>query len=441
MAVSPFDSALWAGFWGDPEIGPFFSDAAEIHAMLAVEGALARVQGALGIIPGPSAAAIAESAAKTEIDPSELAPGAAKAGAPVPALVAALRGRLDAEHAAWVHWGATTQDIMDTGLVLRLTGVLAVLDGRLERLVAALAGQAAAQRDTVIAARTRGQIAMPTTLGAKIAVWTMPLIRHRARLAELRPRVLCVSLAGAAGTNAALAGRGREVMAALAADLKLAPAEMPWHAARDGIAELGGWLALVTGSLGKIGQDLLQLGASEVGEVTAGTGGGSSTMPNKANPVAADALVTLARLNASALGTLHQAMVATQERDGVAWALEWFALPAMCAAAGAATRHALALADGLAAHPERIAATFAEDRGMMLAEAAVFALAEKMPRPEAQALVYAAVAAARDGGGRLAEALADRAPDIAWPAVFDPSRHTGDAGALVDRLLEATARV
>jgi 3-carboxy-cis,cis-muconate cycloisomerase len=439
VAVSPFDSGLWAGFWGDPEIVPLFGDAAEIRAMLAVEGALSRVQGRLGIIPAASAAAIAEAAASVGIEPGELSDGVASAGGPVPALVAAFRRRLPGEHAAWVHWGATTQDIVDSGLVLRLAEVLAVLDRRLARLVEVLGDQAVRHRESVIAARTRGQIAQPTTLGAKIAVWTMPLLRHRARLEELRPRVLRVSLAGAAGTNAALGGRGREVMTGLAAELGLEVAEVPWHAARDGVAELGGWLALVTGSLGKVGQDLLQLGASEVGEVTAGAGGSSSTMPNKANPVAADALVTLARLNAQALGGLHHAMVTTQERDGAAWALEWFTLPQMCAATGAATRHALALAEGLAARAERIAVTFAEDRGMMMAEAAVFALAETMPRPEAQKLLYEAVAAVRDGGGTLAEALAERAPGRDWARLLDPARQTGDAAALVDRLQEAIA--
>ncbi len=439
MAVSPFDSAVWSGFWGDPEIGALFSDAAEIRAMLSFEAALARVEGRLGIIPAESAVAISEAAGTAAIEPGELADGVASAGLPVPALVAALRRRLGAEHAAWVHWGATSQDVMDTGLTFRLAEVLSVLDGRLAGLVDALAAQAARHRDTVIAARTRGQIAQPTTLGAKIAVWTMPLLHHRSRLRDLRPRVLRVSQAGAAGTNAALGGRGRAVMAGVAAELGLGVAEVPWHAARDGIAEAGGWLALVTGSLGKIGQDLLQLGASEVGEVTAGAGGGSSTMPNKANPVAADALVTLARLNAHAVGALQDAMVTTQERDGAAWGLEWFALPQMCAAAGAAMRHARVLAEGLAAHPERIAATFAEDRGMMLAEAAVFALAETMPRPEAQKLLYEAVKAVRSDGGTLAEALATRVPGRDWANLLDPSRQTGDAGALVDRLAAAIA--
>jgi 3-carboxy-cis,cis-muconate cycloisomerase len=163
-------------------------------------------------------------------------------------------------------------------------------------------------------------------------------------------------------------------------------------------------------------------------------------MPNKANPVGAEALVTLARLNAQALGALHQAMPTAQERDGAAWALEWFALPSMCAAAGAATRHALALAEGLEAHAERIAATFAADRGLMLAEAAVFALSARMPRPQAQALVAEAVAAAR-AGGTLAEALAARAPGEDWARLLDPARHTGEATALVDRLRAAIGAV
>jgi 3-carboxy-cis,cis-muconate cycloisomerase len=439
VAASPFDSALWSGFWGDPEIGPLFTDAAEIEALLAVEAALARVEGALGVIPAASAAAISDAAASAIIAPVDLAGGVVTAGIPVPALVAALHEALPAEHAHWVHWGATTQDIVDTGLVLRLGRLLDLLDARLARLIAVLAAQAVRHRDTVLAARTRGQIAMPTTLGAKIAVWTMPLLRHRTRLAELRPRVLVVSQAGAAGTNAALGIRGHEVMAALAAELGLAPAEIPWHAARDGMAELGGWLALLTGSLGKIGVDLLELGASEVGEVTAGEGGGSSTMPNKQNPVAAEALVTLARLNAQALGSLHQAMLNSQERDGAAWGLEWFALPQMCMATGAATRHALALAEGLAAHTERIAATFAEDRGRMLAETAVFALADEMPRPEAQALLSRAVVDVRDGSPTLADALSVRAPGRDWPRILDPARATGDAAALVDRLQAAVA--
>jgi 3-carboxy-cis,cis-muconate cycloisomerase len=436
--ISPFDGALTAGLYGDAEVAALFAGSAEVRSMLLVEGALARVEGGLGIIPEVSGRAIERAAREVVIDPVALADGMASAGVPVAALVAAFRRELGPEHGAWLHWGATSQDIVDTALVLRLRRVLEILDGRLERLVAALGDQAERHRATVIAARTRFRIATPTMLGAKIAVWTMPLIRHRTRLAELRPRLLRVSLAGASGTSAALEGRGGEVMRGLAAELGLAPAEVPWHAARDGVTELGGWLTLVTGSLGKIGQDLILLGQSEVGEVTAGTGGGSSTMPHKANPVGAEALVTLARLNAGTLGQLHAAMLHAEERDGSALGLEWFALPSLCAAAGAATRIAADLAGSLAAHPERIAATFAADRGLMLAEAAVFALAARMPRPAAQELVAAAVKAT-DAGGTLGQALAERVPDLAWDDVLDPARQTGDAEALVDRLRAAIA--
>ena len=437
MAVSPFDGPPASGLYGDAEVARLFSASAEIRSMLLVEGALATAQGALGIIPMSAAQAIAQASREVTLDPAELAEGMAGSGVPVAALVKAFRRSLDPEHGAWLHWGATSQDVVDTGLVLRLRRVIAILDTRLDRLTAVLAEQATRHRDTVIAARTRFQIATPTTLGAKIAVWGLPLLRHRQRLVEVKPRLLQVSLAGASGNNAALRGRGGEVMRALAAELDLAPSEVPWHAARDSVAEFGNWLSLVTGSLGKIGQDLILLGQSEVGEVTAGAGGGSSTMPHKANPVVAEALVTLARLNAGTLGTLHQALVAAQERDGVSMGLEWFALPSMCAAAGGATRLALTMAEGLAAHPDRIAATFAADRGRMLAEAAVFVLAERMPRPEAQALVSEAVRSL--GDGTLSAVLMTRAPEIDWPAALDPFRLTGDAATLADALGAAVA--
>lgn len=436
--ISPFDGPIASELYGDPEVAALFSGRSEVRAMLLVEGALARAEAGLGIIPETSGRAIERAAREVTIDPAALADGTASAGIPVPGLVKAFRAELGPEHGAWLHWGATSQDVVDTALALRLRRVLDILDDRLERLVAALASQAKRHRRTVIAARTRTQIATPTTLGAKIAVWTMPLIRHRNRLAELRPRLLRASLAGASGTNAVLAGRGSEVMHALAVALDLTPADVPWHAARDGIAELGGWLALVTGSLGKIGQDLALLGRSEIGEVIAGTGGGSSTMPHKSNPIGAEVLVTLARMNAGTLGQLHQAMLHAEERDGASLGLEWFALPQMCAATGSATRHALALVESLVARPERIAATLAANRGLMLAEAAVFILAETMPRPEAQALVTEAARSVRDVG-TLAEALAARVPHIDWPAVLDPARQTGDAEAMVDRLSEAIA--
>ena len=431
MAITPFDSAIWRELYGDAEIAALFTDSAEVRAMLLFEGALARVQGRLGLIPEVSAAAISRAAETVMIDPAGLAAGTASAGVSAPALVEAFRKAMEApEHAAHIHHGATSQDVSDTGLVLRLRRALDILDGRLEALIAALGDKARTEAETVMAARTRSQVATPTTLGAKIAVWRSSVARCRDRLTALRPRLLRVSLAGASGTLAAMGPKGPEVAAALAEELGLTHDPVPWHAARDNVAELGGALTLLTGALGKIGVDLAGLMQSEVREVSAGVGGGSSTMPHKANPVGPEALIALARANAGIVGRLFEAQLHAQEREGAAWALEWLTLPQIVIAAGAATRHAAALIGTLEAKPEAMRATMAATNGLMLAEAATFALAAHMPRPEAQALVKAACREATETGAHLRDVLAGKtdAP-VDWSAVFD---FAGYAGAAAD---------
>ncbi|MFV0382905.1 lyase family protein [Paracoccus sp. (in: a-proteobacteria)] len=418
---------LTQGLFGDPELGGVMETPAQLSAMLRAEAALARVQGELGIIPQDAAAAIARIAEGLVLDPDSLIAATATAGIAAQALAGALKSACG-EHGQWAHFGATSQDIQDTGLVLQLVQALRIIQTRLDDVIAVLAAKADEYADQPIPARTRYQIAAPTTLGAKIAVWRAPLLRHLERLDELRPRVLNVSLYGAAGTGAALAPRMAEVRHAMAAQLGLGAPDIPWHSTRDVIAELGGWLALVTGSLGKIGADLILLGQSEIAEVSAGTGGGSSTMPQKSNPVAAEALVSLARLNAGAVGPLYQAMVHAQERDGAALALEWHTLPEMIIRTGAALRLALALAKTIAPRPDRIAETFARDRGAMLAEAAGFYLARQMPRPEALKIVAAALAeVAASDTETLAGALTRLAPGHDWVQIIALGTNTGDA--------------
>ncbi|MBU3029008.1 lyase family protein [Paracoccus marinaquae] len=432
---------LTDGLFGDDELGGVLNAPAQLSAMLRVESALARVQGRLGIIPEDAAAAIAAAADGLAPDPAGLVAASATAGIPAQALVGALKAACG-KHAGWAHFGATSQDIQDSGLVLQLREALAIIEARLQGLDATLGAKAGAFAAQPIPARTRFQIAAPTTLGAKIAVWRTPLARHLQRLAELRPRLLNVSLYGAAGTGAALAGRMGEVRRVLAGELGLSAPEVAWHASRDGIAELGGWLALVTGSLGKIGADLILLGQSEIGEISAGTGGGSSTMPQKSNPVAAEALVSLARLNAGAVGTLHQAMVHAQERDGAALAIEWQTLPGMIIRTGAALRLAQALAATLAPRPERIADSFARDRGAMLAEAAGFCLARQMPRAEALRLVGAALAEmAGNEEETLAGALSRLAPGHDWARLLAPGNNTGDAEAQARQQADQTGGI
>ncbi|MEC9435447.1 MAG: lyase family protein [Pseudomonadota bacterium] len=442
MSATPFDSPMLRDLVSDPDAARLFSAPAELRAMLLVEGALARAQGALGLIPETAAAAIHRASREVVIDPAALAPGTAAAGVPVPAFVAAFRAAMGApEHAAWVHFGATSQDIVDTALALRLRAYLDLLDARLLAVLAALGPAAARHRALPMAARTRGQAAAPASFGARIAIWGAPLLRARTRLAELRPRLLQVSLAGAAGTLAAMGPRAAEVPPMLAAELGLAAPDLPWHAARDGVAELGAELGLIAGSLGKFGLDLTLLGQSEVGELAAGTAGGSSTMPNKANPVAAEALVALGRHAAPLAGALSQAMLAGQERDGAAWLQEWLALPQLCLVAAGAARHAAALAADLRPDPARMKANMLAGGGLIMAEAAAFRLvAEGLPRPQAQALVARACKAAMRAqgttpGGTLVGALAaePEAAGVDWAQALDPARHLGLAPAHADR--------
>ncbi len=444
MTVSPFDSLLFQSLLSDREMAQLFDDEAFIAQMLRVEAALARVQGRLGIIPAEAAGAIDAALSETLVPASELSAGTGDAGVPVPALVTALRKRMNAEAGQYLHWGATSQDIMDTAMVLTLASAVEILEAGLERSIEALRALAEKHRKTVMAARTRTQQALPMTFGLKAANWLSPLLRHRTRLAELRPRLLAVQFGGAAGTLSALDGRGLEVMEALAAELNLERPDGPWHTQRDGLAELAGWLSLVSGSLGKMGQDIILLSQSEVGEVReggqasgGGARGGSSTMPQKSNPVSSEVLVTAARQNATLLSTMHQALLQEHERGGAAWQLEWLNLPQMVTCAAVSLKHARYLAENLEVDAARMKANLEASKGLMLAEAATFALAEHMPRPEAQALVKESCVEAVASGRNLMELLAGRcAAPVDWVQVGDPVNYLGVTDELIDRVLK-----
>lgn len=439
MAVTPFDSPMMRDLLSDAEIAGLFTDHAEIRSILLFEGALAKAQGEIGLIPAESAGAIHRAAREVSIDPTALTAGTAGAGVHVPSLVPAFRAEMHApEHAAWVHWGATSQDAVDTGLALRLRRAAAVMIARLDAVIADLADAAEAHADMPMAARTRAQIATPTTFGAKIAAWGAPLLRARTRMARAAEGVGQVSLAGAAGNLAAMGGQGEAVMRLMAEELKLSAPDLPWHAGRDAIAEFACAAAILAGSLGKMAADLILLGQSEIGEVRAGKGGGSSTMPHKSNPVNAEACVALARHAATMSAAVQQGMIFAHERDGAAWQIEWMSLGQLCVATGAALRHAGAMAGSLRPDPARMIANMDATRGMMMAEAAMFALARTMPRPEAQAAVKAACADALEKGSDLRAALeAAHGADAAdWESAFDYARHVGDAPVFARRFAQ-----
>ena len=361
---------------------------AEIAAMVAFEVALAKAQAAHGVIPVPSADAIAAAlGVGPVVAPSDLTDATRSAGVPVPGLVKRLRAHVGEPHGSFVHWGATSQDVIDTGWILRLRECLDLMQAWLSDLVDVLGEQALAHADQPMAGRTRSQVATPVTFGLRIAGWRAPLARCLDRLADLRPRVLMLQLGGAAGTLSVLGAQGPAVAETMAQDLRLECPTKPWHAERDGIVELANWLSMVSGLLGRIGGDLILMGRSEAGEAFAGTGGGSSTMPQKSNPVLAESLVTLARFSAAQAGLAQQALMHHEERDGTAWSGEWLVLPPMLTATGAGLANALDLARTLRVVPDRMASAMQIGGGAIHAEGLAFALAGQMALGEAQALV------------------------------------------------------
>lgn len=441
MATSLADSQMWHRLYGDAELGQLFTDSAEVRAMLLVEGALARVQGRLGMIPEVSGEAIARAAREVLIDPGALAAGAARDGVVVPALVAAFREAMQApEHAAYVHWGATSQDIQDSGLVLRLRRALDIMEARLRALVAALAEQAQTHAGTVIVARTRWQAATPTTLGARIAAWGMPLVRHLDRLDGLRDRLLVLSLAGASGTLSAMGEQGPEVAKGVAEELSLRWEPVPWHSARDGVAELAGWLGLVNLSLAKLAGDLLGAALAQEG-LRAGAGGGSSTMPHKQNPTGAEALRALSAANLGAVAQVQAGTAQGFERDGAAWGQEMLALPGLIVGSGAALRVANDLARSLEVDAERVRAVLDDTAGFVFAEAAAFAWAAELGLPDARQRVKEACATATRQGVGLREVLEAEAPGIDWASVFHGPAATGQADRIAEAFMAAARGV
>lgn len=335
---------LLASLAGDPEIEALLSDDAQLTAMLAVERALAHASADAGLITAPAADAIAAAIAAFTPDRAALATAIARDGVVVPALVAQLRATIAEPHRAALHKGATSQDIVDTALMLQTAKILDILQSHLTALLTRLADLHKSHGDRKLMAHTRMQAALETTWSDKLQSWSDPLQRHLRALETMRRGLLVIQLGGPVGDRRSFDGKGDAIAAALAKHLDLGLAA-PWHTTRDPIVALGDRLALITGSLGKIGADITLLSQTEVAALTLAGGGASSAMAHKSNPVAAELLVALARFNAGLAGTLQQAMVHEYERSGAAWTLEWLTLPQMFVTTGASLRHATTLLD------------------------------------------------------------------------------------------------
>lgn len=435
MIADPFGAPSHGDLFATSAMRALLSDDRRCAEMVRVEVALAKAQATCRVIPNDAAREIARAVEGFAVDASALGAGTESAGVPVPALVAQLRAAVGGEAARWVHWGATSQDIIDTAHMLVLHDVIATTEAALERVIAGLGALAREHAGTVMLARTRMQQAAPISFGLKVVGWREPLLRNRERLAELKPRLLVAQLGGAAGTLAPLGDQGGAVRKAFAAELGLGLTAAPWHNQRDVLVEFANWVALLTGTLGKIGLDVGLLAQSEVGEVreTGEAGrGGSSTLPQKSNPVSSETLVTLARYNANAVGAMHQAMLHEGERSGSAWSLEWLTLPNMILALSGALAHAERLATGLQVDAKRMRANISATNGLCLAEAVSFALSQHMPRADAQALVTATCVEAIKVGQNFVAMIRTRtdAP-VDWDAVSRPENWLGSAAEFV----------
>ncbi len=328
---------------GDADVAARLSEARQLEDMLRVEAALARALGVVGLVPGALAESAAQAILGARIDRERLAREAAVDGMPVPSLARQLREEVPEPLRPAVHRGLTSQDVMDTALVLALRDVLALFEARLDAVEQALERLAARFGDAPLMARTRMQAALPVTAGDRIALWRRPHVAHRRRLEQLRPRLLVLQLGGPVGTRDGFGGQGSAIAREMAGELGLGAPEAAWHSDRTALAELGGWLSMLAGSLGKMGHDLALMAQQGIDEARLSGGGSSSAMAHKTNPVRAEILMTLARFDAVQLAGLHLALDHEQERSGTSWTLEWLVLPPMLVATGAALRQAGAL--------------------------------------------------------------------------------------------------
>ncbi|QGZ63132.1 3-carboxy-cis,cis-muconate cycloisomerase [Paraburkholderia acidisoli] len=437
---------------GTEPMNAVWSPEATLQRMLDVEAALARASAAHGVIPQSAVPAIVATCVAEQLDAPALARDAALGGNLAIPLVKQLTARVkavDPEAAKYVHWGATSQDIIDTATVLQLRDALAQIETGLDATCAKLAALARAHRATPMVGRTWLQQALPITLGLKFAQWLDALLRHRERLAALRERALVLQFGGAAGTLASLRDAAPQVSAALARELGLAQPALPWHTQRDRIAEAASFFGMLIGTLGKIARDIslqMQTEVGELGEPAAAGKGGSSTMPHKRNPVGCAAVLTAAARAPGLVATVFAGMVQEHERALGGWQAEWDALPDLARLAGGALAQIEQIAGGLEVRPERLAANLDITHGLILGEAVMLALGDKVGRLDAHHLVEHASKAAVQSGRTLYDVLAadtavtQHLDEARLKALLDPANYVGEAGAFVDAVLAAHDR-
>ncbi|POX58303.1 3-carboxy-cis,cis-muconate cycloisomerase [Streptomyces sp. Ru62] len=435
------DTGLLAPEWARSGAASETGDHAYLRALLDAEAALTRAQAALGLAPAGAAAAVTEAAVPDRFGIRSLAARTADGGNPVIPLVADLTAAVGEEYGPYVHRGATSQDIMDTATMLVAARTLAPVLADLGRTERALARLAAAHRDTVLPGRTLTQHAVPTTFGLKAAGWRSLVLDARDRVTRVRD-ALPAQLGGAAGTLAAFRAYGTEDATALtrayAREVGLAAPALPWHTLRTPVADLAGCLAFTAGALGKLAVDVLTLSRTEIGEVSEGSGGGSSAMPHKANPVRATLLAAAARRAPQLAASLYGCLAAEDERPAGAWHAEWEPLRDLLRLVGGAASHAAELAEGLRVHPAAMRRNLGITRGLIVSERLSAALSPVLGRARAKELLTELARRAHAEDRPLSELLPETAElkDVDLDELLDPAHYTGFAGPLTDRALE-----
>ncbi len=447
-SLSLIDSTLFGGSFVDSDMRALFDSDAFVSRCVETEVALAKAQARLGIVPEVAAEAIAVAARTMHFDRPRLTRETELVGYPILPIVEQLADACG-EAGRYLHWGATTQDIMDTATVLQVRAALVHIERRLVDAMDALHSLAAAHRDTPMAGRTHLQQALPITFGYKAAVWLSALERHQERLAQLRPRVLVVQFSGASGTLASLGAEGLAVQAGLANILGLATPTITWHSARDGMAELVQVLALVCGSLAKIAFDISVMMSTEVGEVSepyARHRGASSTMPQKRNPISCELIIAAAKMVRQHAGLMLDSMVHDFERATGSWHVEWAAIPESFGLTSGALVQASFMLSGLVVHPDKMLANLGISKGLIVAEAVMMALAPITGRQAAHDLVYAACRDAVETDRPLFDVLVE-VQDVVVPlgherlrSLTDPANYLGSASRMTDQVLQARYR-
>src|SRR6202165_3968650 len=448
MAATAIDSMVFRHIFSSEPMRQVFSDENRVQCYLDIEATLARVQARLGLIPQRAADEITAKCTLDIIDMDKLKSKTELIGYPVLPVVQQLVAACADHLGEYCHWGATTQDITDTATIMQIWQALSLIEDDLAAISGHLAALARRYRDTPMAGRSNLQQAVPITFGYKVATWLSAIERHRERLAELRPRVLVGEFGGAAGTLASLVADGLAVQEGLMAELELEQPDIAWHTARDRIAEVGCFLGLLTGTLGKIATDVKLLMQTEVGEVFepyAKDRGSSSTMPPKRNPLSCNYIHACVAMVRQLVAALLDAMVEDHQRSTGPWEIEWIAVPEIFLLTAGALQQARTLLAGLEVDAARMRANLEMTGGQISTEAVMMGLAPYLGRQRAHDLVYDISRQASISGRSLLDLLAENEEIAAsldravLAKLLDPGEYLGLAGEMVDRVLERLA--